>query len=558
MPVDLDELQRALRETAHLSEEQISQTFGILADGAVDMFKAFQDRRKTADVDVSRKDNNNTPSTATGRDVLQDSGPNVAPTSKSDENEPIRVSRKSQPITSEEDLVPSQKRRSDTLESPFADQPVKKSTLEEQVFPDYSQPDRTSEAELLYNFNNKDGSSFQENIKTEDAQAIVDLIRGAEGSTIANGENLLITSKGKKLFETDANGVVTFSIADRDKDFVRRGNPVSNSIKDLTEKAGAIVDNASRLNDELTVSKGENSSTRKSAADDPLPPVESTETLNGYLNFANGAEPISRTADLSTDEIAMVKQNRQDKTNSLAYLKDNLPEGETQAISDQYSLKADRRSDGIVELKMFEVDNPEPVIIARADDQGNVTQTKEYTAPRYTAVKAFVKNDELDREAPGKAPIPATTEVVDDVPEYNYQSSDTPDEVPEFNRRSPVAAAGAEPRPIAITREKLVNLKNFYKNSPVGKALPESAGAEKRFNQQKAALLQLGKQSTGNNKLAMKDDFFQNYQVASEDVNLSAEDQANIQPAEDFAATQAQEKTQKQAAQRTSTKNVTR
>jgi hypothetical protein len=555
MPVDLDDLQRALRETAHLSEEQISQTLGILADGAVGILNAWQDRRKTAEVDVVRKDNDNMPSTAVDRDAWEDSSPNVAPASKLDKNAPIQVSRKPQSIPFEEDLAQNQERRSDTLESPFTDQPVKKSTLEEQVFPDYSQPDRKSEVELLYDFNNKDGSSFQENIKAEDAQAIMDLIAGAEGSKIANGENLLITSKGKKLFETDANGVVTFSIANRDKDFVRRGNPISNSIQDLTEKAGAIVKNAARLNDELTVSKGvdENSPTQNLAADAP---VESTETLNGYLNFANGADPVSQTPDLSPDEIAALKQNRQDKTNSLAYLKDNLPEGQTQDISDEYSLRADRRSDGIVELKMFEVDNPEPVVIARADDQGNVTQTKEYTAPRYAAVKAFVKNDELAREAPGKAPIPATTEVVDDVPEYNYQSSDIPDEVPEFNRRS--AVAGIASTAIAITREKLVNLKNFYKNSPVGKALPESTGAEKRFNQQKAALLQLGKASTGNDKLAMKDDFFQHYQVASEDVNLSTEEQANIQPAEEFAAAQVQEKTQKQAAQRTSNKNVTR
>ena len=43
---------------------------------------------------------------------------------------------------------------------------------------------------------------------------------GKEGTTIAWGENLLIEYDGKKLFETDAQGVVTYSAYDRDPELL--------------------------------------------------------------------------------------------------------------------------------------------------------------------------------------------------------------------------------------------------------------------------------------------------------------------------------------------------
>jgi hypothetical protein len=41
-------------------------------------------------------------------------------------------------------------------------------------------------------------------------------MEGKEGTAIKGGENLLIEYGGKKLFETDDKGVVTYSAYDRD------------------------------------------------------------------------------------------------------------------------------------------------------------------------------------------------------------------------------------------------------------------------------------------------------------------------------------------------------
>jgi hypothetical protein len=109
-----------------------------------------------------------------------------------------------------------------------------------------------------------------------------------------------------------------------------------------------------------------------------------------------------------------------------------------------------------------------------------------------------------------------------------------------------------------VGRDDLINLKNYYKNSPDGKALPGSAGVTARFNQQKATLLNMGKESSGDSKLKFADDFFNEFQVPPESLNLSPEEQSDLQPAEEFAETQGQQLSNKEPSQRKSTKNVSR
>jgi hypothetical protein len=69
--------------------------------------------------------------------------------------------------------------------------------------------------EVLYGYDSSN-NFIEKNLSQKDAQAILDLMDGKEGTTIAGGENLLIEYDGKKLFETDAQGVVTYSAYDRD------------------------------------------------------------------------------------------------------------------------------------------------------------------------------------------------------------------------------------------------------------------------------------------------------------------------------------------------------
>jgi hypothetical protein len=73
--------------------------------------------------------------------------------------------------------------------------------------------------EVLYGYDATD-RFIEKPLSQQDAQAILDLMEGKEGTTIKGGENLLIEYGGKKLFETDAQGVVTYSAYDRDPELL--------------------------------------------------------------------------------------------------------------------------------------------------------------------------------------------------------------------------------------------------------------------------------------------------------------------------------------------------
>jgi hypothetical protein len=76
-----------------------------------------------------------------------------------------------------------------------------------------------NQAEVLYGYDSTN-NFIEKTLSQKDAQAILDLMEGKEGTTIAGGENLLIEYDGKKLFETDDRGVVTYSAYDRDPELL--------------------------------------------------------------------------------------------------------------------------------------------------------------------------------------------------------------------------------------------------------------------------------------------------------------------------------------------------
>jgi hypothetical protein len=73
--------------------------------------------------------------------------------------------------------------------------------------------------EVLYGYDSNN-NFIEKPLSQKDAQAILDLMEGKEGTTIAGGENLLIEYDGKKLFETDERGMVTHSAYDRDPELL--------------------------------------------------------------------------------------------------------------------------------------------------------------------------------------------------------------------------------------------------------------------------------------------------------------------------------------------------
>ncbi|WP_373543861.1 hypothetical protein [Chamaesiphon sp.] len=76
-----------------------------------------------------------------------------------------------------------------------------------------------NQTEVLYGYDSTN-NFIEKTLSQKDAQAILDLMDGKEGTTIAGGENLLIEYDGKKLFETDDRAVVTYSAYDRDPELL--------------------------------------------------------------------------------------------------------------------------------------------------------------------------------------------------------------------------------------------------------------------------------------------------------------------------------------------------
>jgi hypothetical protein len=99
------------------------------------------------------------------------------------------------------------------------------------------------DADKLYSFSNRKGTSIKPGLTGDEAQAIFDLVNSHEGARVNNGANLLVTSKGKKLFETDADGIVLYSIAQHDNSYGRRQSPLGNSmdaLKSSMQSYGAV------------------------------------------------------------------------------------------------------------------------------------------------------------------------------------------------------------------------------------------------------------------------------------------------------------------------------
>jgi hypothetical protein len=108
--------------------------------------------------------------------------------------------------------------------------------------------------ESLYSFYAKTGQTkMKPNLNGVEAQAILDLVSSQEGAIVNNGANLLITSNGKKLFETDENGVVTFSIAQHDQNFSRRQSPLSNSMELLKTAMQSRIQVESHTKDDIEI-----------------------------------------------------------------------------------------------------------------------------------------------------------------------------------------------------------------------------------------------------------------------------------------------------------------
>jgi hypothetical protein len=495
--IGLDELIRNLRETSAIGDEQLKNTTRNAVNFIVMLANNAYDRRKP-ELTVTQKPNGktsaqNNPDANVGKGARQPEPKEYA------DLEVIRKTATLQPKS-----VSDRSRGDESkLTNPIVKAEESISTRDE---PEFS-PSKSSE-ETLYKSSDflKLKVAFKPGITGVEAQAILDLISSSEGSKINNGENLLIKSGNKTLFETDAEGKVIYSANDQDREFKANHNiPIVNSIRDLQQRATSIVRNEQSLRKELEV-------TRTTGIE---PPDRQFERMTKGSSMAR-----------SSPEAPDATVNR-DKVETLQRLKDSLDRDGEVKLDNGSTITAElipgREGDGVVQIKMYEVDAPEPVVLGKVDENGNIILSKEYTAPRYAAVSQFVKNQGLANEIPGKAPIVAPT------PTINNRPDPVPDVPP---GQSP---NGSKP---GVSLRELINLKNYYMKSLEGRAKPESLEAVANFDRYKFQLSQHGRAVTGDPDIKMTNKFFKTFQ--SDEVDLAPTDRANLDAANTFAAEQAQ------------------
>jgi hypothetical protein len=540
--VSLDELIRNLRETSAIGDEQLKNTTRNTVNFIVMMANNAYERGKPA-VKVTHQ-SNGAASELDNPDV-KNSRESSQPKSELEYAE-LDVTRKTATLQSEVEAERNRvsapqggRRDEEETTTPTIEEELPNSIQDEEEF----SPSKST-GETLYKFSDfwEHRASFKPGITGVEAQAILDLVSSSEGSRINNGENLLIKSGNKTLFETDAKGTVIYSANDRDREFkANRNIPIVNSINDLQQRATSIVRNEQALRDELEV-------TRATGIEPPDRQVE---------RMAKGSS-MARSSPEMPDA-----QTNKDKVEALQGLKGSLDRNGEVKLDNGSTIKATtipgREGDGIVQIEMYEVDAPEPVVLGKMDEKGHVILSKEYTAPRYAAVSQFVKNTGLANEVPGKAPTVAPTAAV------NHQPDSVPDVPPGQSSSAAVKAPATAQSPNGskpgVSLKDLIDLKNYYTKSPEGKAKPESLEAVANFDRYKAQLSQHGKAVSNNPDLKMTNGFFKTFQ--SEAVELAPTDRANLEAANTFAAEQAQiAQQQKQAKlaapnqQRSQTKSV--
>ena len=91
---------------------------------------------------------------------------------------------------------------------------------------------------------------------------------------------------------------------------------------------------------------------------------------------------------------------------------------------------------------------------------------------------------------------------------------------------------------IPVNLKQIIDLKNYYRESPEGRAKPEGIDARSKFDIYKFQLSQHGKEVTGDPNLKMTSEFFKTFE--SDRVTLSVADRANLEAAITFAAEQRQ------------------
>jgi hypothetical protein len=325
--------------------------------------------------------------------------------------------------------------------------------------------------EVLYGYDSSN-DFIEKNLSQKDAQAILDLMDGKEGTTIAGGENLLIEYDGKKLFETDAQGMVTYSAYDRDPELLSSIKlKDEKGLTDLTNYAKRMAASPDR---EAKVSK-----TTDVVVPKPPQEVNKVAPQSPIAKTLDRAEPITEVAPsqiasvtydrvLKSEFVKAKSVNRAEKTIEGVKFKFNP---QTRKGTRSISVKPSKDADFV---KIGEVDKegkfqPDPQL-----NDPNVTKAFDRVLAARGIDPQLVKEaQQLEVAARSKDPqylpltqenAPNPTPNIDKSPELvatgNASGVNTPKPKPKTRKNTPELAATAGNAPGVSTSNAAPNIGN--------------------------------------------------------------------------------------------------
>jgi hypothetical protein len=408
--------------------------------------------------------------------------------------------------------------------------------LQTTAIPHTTKAPGVSEDRQIYSFDARGGSKADPNLTGADAQAILDLMSGMEGTKIPNGENLLITSKGKKLFETDAQGQIVYSIHQRQSNFDR--HPINNSLNLMKDNMNSFIRTQDRLKPDIDSRR------------------RSTQTPFERLDEAIKSGDIKHSPGLNSQ--AERAENKL-QSESLVTLRDKLQDDGV-LTDGQSTITLERQSRGISNIKLSEL-GKKPVSLGKVSKTGIVTLGKEFTTERTNIVVSLIQTGRIagleHRQQPSATQAPSNGVAPTNGAAPTSGNAPTNGVVP-TNRKVPINVAipmnGNIPTSTknSVTLKDLETLNLYYKSahyqgkqtSPSDPPKLNPLEANDRFFHQRDRLVQLGKQSLkaqGNTEaaqgLSYRDSFFNNF--SSDGIQLSDSERTDLSTANELSATNA-------------------
>ena len=224
--------------------------------------------------------------------------------------------------------------------------------------------------EVLYGYDSNN-NFIAKTLSQKDAQAILDLIEGKEGTTIAEGENLLIEYNGQKLFETDERGVVTYSAYDRDPELL-------SSIKLKDEKGLTDLTNYAKRMAASPDPEAKVSQTADVVVPKPPQEVSRVAPQSSIGKTLDRAEPIT---EVDSNQIASVTYDRVLKS-EFAKVK---PKSSKNIAIEGTTFKLNRQTTkGTRSISVTPSEGSKPVRVGELDKDGNFKPDPKLNDPNVT------------------------------------------------------------------------------------------------------------------------------------------------------------------------------